>query len=216
MIKSPPDINYLKALIYILVPIIGTIMQSKEERVLELFFNYPTKEWHFEEIVRSAKIARSKAAEWLKLFVKDGIVLKIKEKNKMPHYRSAHESAVYRNRKKLFAHMKLYTSGFLTHLSSLPKAKTIILFGSFSRSDWYKESDVDVFIYGDPEELNIARYESKLHKTIELFICENIEKLSEYSEGFIKNIIKGTLIKGDLDFIRVTPNAQILKPKRSI
>ena len=31
---------------YKLVPIIGTIMESKEEIVMELFFENPTREWH--------------------------------------------------------------------------------------------------------------------------------------------------------------------------
>ena len=53
---------------YKLVPIIDTIMRSKEDNMLKLFFNSPTKEWHFEEILKQAKITRSKGAGWLKVF----------------------------------------------------------------------------------------------------------------------------------------------------
>ena len=76
-----------------------------------------------------------------------------------------------------------------------------------SKGDWYKDSDVDIFIYGDPEGLSIVEYELKLHKDIELFICQNKEDLSELGAGLLKNIIKGNLIKGDLDFISVNINA---------
>ena len=192
---------------YILVPVIGTIMQSKEEKVMELFFENPTKEWHFEEIINEAKIARSKADSWLKKFVKTKLIKRIKKRSKMPYYISNYDSLEYKNKKRIFALIKLYESGLLNHLGSLQKAKTVILFGSFSRSDWYKNSDIDIFIYGDPEGLKIANYELKLHKDIQLFICRNKEDLSKLGDGLIKNIIKGSLIKGNLDFIKVSINA---------
>ncbi|MCK5283291.1 MAG: nucleotidyltransferase domain-containing protein [Nanoarchaeota archaeon] len=170
---------------------------------MELFFENPTREWHFEEIVKEAKIARSKADNWLKKFAKDRLIKKIKKKMKMPHYISNYNSAEYKYNKKIFALTKLYESGLLNHLGSLEKAKTIILFGSFSRSDWYKNSDVDIFIYGDPDGLKIANYELKLHRDIQLFICQNKEELTKLGEGLIRNIIKGNIIKGNLDFIEV-------------
>lgn len=114
-------------------------MQSKENKILELFFNDPTKEWHFEEILKDAKIARSKASHWLRQFTHNGLIRRIKEKGKMPYYISNYDFPAYQNKKKLFALTKLYDSGFLNHLSSLKTAKTIILFGSFARSDWYKD-----------------------------------------------------------------------------
>ena len=75
------------------------------------------------------------------------------------------------------------------------------------RSDWSKESDVDVFIYGDPQGLKIATYELKLEREIQLFICRDKTDLQKLGVGLIKNIIKGNLIKGDLDFIKVELNA---------
>ncbi len=182
-------------------------MQSKEDIVSELFFDNPTREWHFEEITKEAGIARSKADNWLKQFVREGIIKRIKNKGKMPYYISNHQSFLYQNRKKVFALKKLYESGLLNHLASLDKAKTIILFGSFARSDWYKNSDIDIFIYGNPEGLKIAKYELKLHHDIQLFIAHNKEELTKFNPGLIRNIIKGNLIKGDLDFIKVEMNA---------
>jgi len=181
-------------------------MESKEEKVLELFFDNPTKEWHFEEILREAKIARSKADGWLKRFAKEGIIQRVKPKGKMPYYMANHESSSYRNRKKLFALNKLYESGLLDHLSSL-KAKTVIIFGSITRSDWYKKSDIDIFIYGKHESLTVAKYEAKLHRNIQVFTAENNADLAKMGEGLIKNIITGDLVKGDLDFIKVKVNA---------
>lgn len=199
--------SFKKRKIYKLVPIIETIMESKEENVVGLFFNNPTKEWHFEEILKEAKITRSKADKWLKQFIKEGLIRRIKEKGRMPSYISNYKFYSYKNRKKLFALNKLYNSGFLDHLSSLPKAKTVIIFGSFARSDWYKNSDIDIFIYGEPEDLKLAKYEMKLHRDIQLFVCHNQKELNKFGEGLIKNIIKGNIIKGNIDFVRVGANA---------
>jgi len=193
--------------VYKLVSIIETIMESKEDQVLELFFNNPTKEWHFEEILKEAKITRSKADKWLKQFIKEKLIRKIKEKSKMPYYLGNYESPSYKNRKKLFALSQLYHSGFLDHLLSLPKAKTVILFGSFMRSDWYYNSDVDLFIHGEPEGLKLMNYELILHRNIQVFVCHNQKELNKFGEGFIRNIIKGNIIKGDADFLRVVVNA---------
>lgn len=181
-------------------------MESKEENVMELFFDYPTREWHFEELVKASRTARSKVDDWLKWFIKRGLVKKIKKKYRMPYYVSNYASSKYKNKKRLFALNKLYETGLLDHLDSL-KAETVILFGSFSRSDWYKKSDIDIFIYGNPEGLKIAEYELKLHRGIQLFICEDKKKLEKLGSGLLRNIIKGNLIKGNLDFIEVGVHA---------
>ena len=182
-------------------------MRSKEDNILELFFENPTKEWHFNEILKKANITRSKANKWLIYFQKENFIKKIKEKGKMPYYISNYESSSYKSKKRAFTFNKLYESGFLTHLNSLPKAKTIIIFGSFVRSDWYKTSDIDVFIYGDPKGLKTADYELKLNKNVQLFICKDKTDLKKLGKGLIRNIIKGNLIKGNLDFVRVEINA---------
>ena len=182
-------------------------MESKEENIILLFFNEPTKEWHFEEIIKEAKIARSKADRWLKQFIKDGVIRRIKERGRMPHYVSNCELPQYKNRKKLFALNKLYASGFLNHLTSLPKARTVIIFGSFARSDWYSGSDIDLFVYGETDGLKLAEYEMKLKRDIQVFACSKKEELHKLGEGLIKNIIKGNAVKGEIDFVSVGINA---------
>jgi predicted nucleotidyltransferase len=181
--------------------------ESREEDVMELFFNEPTKHWHFEEIAREVGITRSKADKWLKRFVKESLIKRVKERKKMPYYISNYNLSNYQNKKRLFAFKKLYETGFLNHLSSLKKARTIIIFGSFTRWDWYKESDIDLFIYGNPEGLSIGRYEINLHRDIQVFICKNLKELKKLGKGLIRNIIKGDIIKGDIQFLKVTPYA---------
>ncbi len=182
-------------------------MESKEKNMVSLFFNEPTKEWHFEEIIRAAKIARSKAYKWLKQLIKEGLIRRVKKQSKMPYYLSNYESPSYKHRKRLFALNQLYSSGFLNHLASLTKAGTVIIFGSFARSDWYSGSDIDLFIYGETEGLKLAEYEMKLNRAIQVFACNKKDDLQKFGEGLIKNIIKGNIVKGNLNFVKVGINA---------
>ena len=171
--------------------------------MLELFFNEPTKHWHFENILKESSLSRDKANKWLKRFLGEKLIKKIKLKGKMPYYIGNHEHPSYRNKKKLYALTKFYESGFLNHLQSLKKAKTVILFGSMARSDWYSESDIDLFIYGDDDDLEIGKYELKLKREIQLFNAKNKNNLEKMGKGLIQNIIQGNLIKGNLDFLGV-------------
>lgn len=172
--------------------------RSREEDILEIFFNYPTKQWHFEALLKEAKIARSKMDKWLKRLIAEGIVKKVKEKGKMPYYIGDYENPSYYNRKKIFTLEKFYKAGFLNHLRTLPKAKIVIIFGSMTRGDWYNDSDIDVFVYGNAEGIELVKYEMKFHKEIQMFECEDKKDLEKMGKGLIQNVIRGNLIKGDV------------------
>lgn len=55
-------------------------MGSKENLILKPFFENPSREWHFAEILKEAKIARSKADGWLKKLIKDGLIKRVKQR----------------------------------------------------------------------------------------------------------------------------------------
>jgi predicted nucleotidyltransferase len=181
----------------------GTKMRSKEDKILELFLNSPTKEWHFEEILSKTKMARSKASAWLREFQKKKYIKKIKKKAKTPYYLGNYEEPEYQNKKRLHAQILLYQSGLLNYLCSLEKTRTIIIFGSITRWDYYPDSDIDIFIYGDPKEIDLKIFQNKLSREIQLFICKNTADLRKFQPGMLTNILKGHLVKGDLDFIKV-------------
>jgi len=182
-------------------------MESKKDKIIELFFNEPTREWHFEEIIKEAKLARSKADRWLKGFIKGGLIKRLKERGKMPYYMALYSSPEYRIQKRAYAQNQLHESGLLSRLLSLDNVDSVILFGSFSRSDWYKGSDIDVFIYGNPKNLKISPYETRLKRDIQLFICKDQAELRKFGAGLIKNVIKGDLVKGGIDFVKIEINA---------
>src|SRR3989344_4899665 len=182
------------------------MVKAKEEMILELVYNNPTKHWHFEEIIKKAKISRPQLNNWLKKFLKEEIIKRLKPKDRMPYYVANYENPNYQNKKRLFILNKLNDSGFLKHLLELHKAKTIILFGSLSRWDWYKDSDIDLFILGNSEGLREEEFSKKLHRNIQIFSYKNKRELEKLNQGLLKNIIEGYKIKGYLDFLEVKLN----------
>ncbi|MEK6868402.1 MAG: nucleotidyltransferase domain-containing protein [Nanoarchaeota archaeon] len=169
---------------------------KKEENVLELFFNEPTKHWHFEEILKEAKISRPQAVQWLNKMRQEGIVQRIKKRAKMPYYISYFNNPPYKSRKRVYAIEQLWKSGFLSHVLSLKNTKIVTIFGSFVTSDWYSQSDIDLFIYGDASAFDQSYYRKKLHRQIQLFVCKTQEDIKKIPKPLLLNMMKGYTIKG--------------------
>ena len=180
---------------------------SREDDLLELFFNEPTKQWHFKDIKKAIHIPDNNISRWLKIFQAKGIIEKTRPEGKMPHYLAKYESAEYRSLKRLFAASKLHKSGLIRFLLSLADAKTIIIFGSFTRWDWHKGSDIDIFIYGDTE-LDLSPFEEKLSHQLHVFRCTNRKDFEKLGHKLIKSIVLGDLIKGDVSFFEVSIHAE--------
>lgn len=175
---------------------------SKEEQVLKLILeNSPLKHWHFEEIVKQANITRAAANKWLKKYQKGGLLKRVKEKGSFPYFIAGSNNPIYQTKKRIYAINKLYESGLISHLLSLKDAKTVILFGSMAKGDWYKESDIDIFILGKPKEIEKNKYELKLHRDIQLHIFNTKKEINKIKTGLIKNVINGHIIKGSIQDI---------------
>jgi len=166
--------------------------------IKDLFYNHPTKEWHFEQLMKTAHLSRAQTNEWLKKLIHENMIKRIKLYKKMPHYIAHYKHPHYQNSKRLYALEQLHTSGLFDYLLSLDKAKVIILFGSFSRWDWYENSDVDIFVYGDIDVVSLGRFMPKLKREIQLFPGKNYKDLKKMGSALLKNIINGIIIKGSL------------------
>src|SRR3989344_2790113 len=178
-------------------------IKSKEERVLELFLNEPSKQWHFSQIVEAAKISEPSANKWLKNMLKGKLIQKIKPSGKMPYFIANFRHENYRSKKKIYALEKMYESGLLTKLQQLKNAKAVVIFGSFARSDWNTESDVDIFVLGDPEDLRFGILWSGLGlqgkaRELQVHSYKSVEETRNIHSGLMKNVIKGDFVKGNI------------------
>jgi len=175
---------------------------SKEENVLRLFLeSSPLKEWHFEEIVREARVTRAAANKWLKKLERERVLKRVKARGKFPHFTAGSNNPDYYARKKLYAFEQLYSSGLVSHLLSLEGAKTVIIFGSMAKGDWYRDSDVDIFVYGKVGKLDKHVYEMRLKRSIDLHIFERKSEISGIKTGLMQSIINGYVVKGSIQDI---------------
>lgn len=178
---------------------------SKEKNILELFFNEPTKHWHFKDIVKESGVKKSSVSIWLDKFVKEKITLHYKSKGKMPFFVANYQHVSYINKKKLYGLSLLYSSGLVKRLQKLEKAKTIVIFGSFARADWHTDSDVDVFVYGDPADMEYGTRMKGLHRKhsreIQIHACKTKKEIKDIRSGLMNNVINGYFIKGRVNDI---------------
>ena len=126
----------------------------------------------------------------------------------MPYYVHDFYNPKFDIRKKLYARQILASSGLLDHLASLKKAKVIILFGSFSSYDWYKNSDIDIFIYGSDEKFEQGKYELKLKRDIQIHAAKNKKDLKRL-DTMLPYIIVGDFIKGSIEDLGVEVHAKV-------
>jgi predicted nucleotidyltransferase len=180
---------------------------SKENNFLELILeNSPLKEWHFEELMQKSNLTKASTNKWLKKYTKINLLKQIKERNKFPYYIVQSNNPVYYSLKRIYILNQLQESGLLKELLSI-EAKTIIIFGSTIKGDWYKNSDIDIFIFGNFRKFNKNIYELLLKRNIELHLFQNKEELNEIKSGLLNNIINGYVLKGQIqDLVKINEN----------
>ncbi|MFP4524110.1 MAG: nucleotidyltransferase domain-containing protein [Candidatus Woesearchaeota archaeon] len=171
---------------------------SKEQRILDLILNHsPLKEWHFEELARESRTSRAATAKWLKKHVATGLIRKVKEQGAFPHYTAGRGNPHYYARKRVHALNQLHDSGLLAALLS-SDAKTVILFGSIIKGDWYHDSDIDIFILGAIRGFDKNAYEERLGRQIELHVFNDRDEIRKVKSGLMKNVIDGYVLKGSV------------------
>ncbi len=176
---------------------------SKEEKILELFMNEPAKHWHFSDIVDTSGVSENIAGKWLRRFQKNRLINRIKDEGKMPYFIGNYEDLEFKDRKKLYALQKLYGTGLIQELQRLKNAKTIIIFGSYVRSDWNTESDVDVFVYGESGDFKFGRFWKGLgfqgkSREIQVHTFHSKKEMEDVKSGLLKNVLRGYVVKGDI------------------
>ncbi|MBI2576622.1 nucleotidyltransferase domain-containing protein [Candidatus Woesearchaeota archaeon] len=176
-------------------------IKSKEERILELFLNEPSKHWHFGQIVGTAKVSEPCSNKWLKGMLRENIIQKVKPRGKMPYFIGNFRNENYRNKKKIYALEKMSKSGLLVKLQQLKNAKAVVIFGSYARSDWNSQSDVDIFVLGDPGDLKFGVLWGGLGfqgraRELQVHSYSSIEETRGIHSGLMKNVVKGYFVKG--------------------
>ena len=74
---------------------------------------------------------------------------------------------------------------------------SIVLFGSLSKLEVTKDSDVDIVVFGGlKKDIDLSKFEKKLGREVQLFVFESLGKVNKELKN---NIINGYVLGGYLE-----------------
>lgn len=169
------------------------IEKSTSQKVLEVFFESPSREFHLRELSRLLKLSMPTIISSTDKLAKERLI--IKEKGKVVTKVTANRENIDFARLKRLRNLELiYNSNIIEFLSeSYNQPKAIILFGSFSRGDDIEKSDIDIAVITNKRlNLDLTKYESIFKKAINLHEIS----LDKISKEFKANLLNGIVLEG--------------------
>ncbi|MCK5234432.1 MAG: nucleotidyltransferase domain-containing protein [Candidatus Aenigmarchaeota archaeon] len=167
--------------------------------VLKVFFDNPNPKgagFQLREIGRATDLAPTSVKKYLEDLLKEDLIIKSKHRiHQYPVYWANRASEKFRSLKKMDMIFNIQNSGLIIYLQEKCMPDTIILFGSASRGEDLKDSDIDLFLLCKETKLNLEPYEQQLKRKINIFYCNNFGTLSEELKN---NIINGVVLSGYL------------------
>ena len=169
------------------------IEKSTINKVLAVFFESPSKEFHLRELSRLLKLSMPTIISVTDKLAKEKLI--IKEKGKVITKVTANRDNIdFARRKRLHNLELIYNSSLINHIAeSYNQPKAIILFGSFSRGEDIEKSDIDIAVITNKKlNLDLSKHENILKKAISLHEV-NLDKISE---EFKANLLNGIILEG--------------------
>lgn len=171
-------------------------------KVLEVFFNEPSKEHYLMEISKKSGIAHTSTKKYLQELIKLLIIkenLEKKGKRIFPLFIVNLESQKYLHYKKLSNQDKLIESNLIDYLKDNIMPECIVVFGSYQKGEDDETSDIDIYVQSNKKELNLSSFEKKLKRKIQIHFQL---KFKNYPEELKNNIINGVVLYGYLEALR--------------
>ena len=168
-------------------------------RSLAVFFIEPTKAHYVANISRSICLSHTSVKRNLIRLVRLGLVEEKKEKKgsrKFPIYKAVMDNKVFRLHKRIHNLASIFESGLIGFLEEKLSPKSIVLFGSYQRGEDIESSDIDIFVECKEEELDLRKFETQMHRKIELHFRDNF---ADYTKELKNNIINGIVLSGFLE-----------------
>ncbi|MBI2008255.1 nucleotidyltransferase domain-containing protein [Candidatus Amesbacteria bacterium] len=169
------------------------IEKSTIEKILEIFFENPSREFHLRGLSRLLKFSMPTIISTTDILAKEKLIIKIRSKV-LTKVKANRENINFIRLKRLHNLEKIYASGIVDYLSNAYNyPKLIILFGSFSRGDDIETSDIDIAIITNKRlSLDFKKYAEILKKNINIHEID----LSKISDEFKANLKNGIVLEG--------------------
>ncbi len=172
------------------------LFKNNTYRILELFIEFPTKDFSVRGLARELKISHATILNYINDLQKLSLIKK-KEATLYPTYFANTESKKYKFYKRNWLIFKITESGLIDYIQKEALPSSIILFGSGAKATFAEKSDIDIFVESNEEKLDLTKYEKKLNRKINLLFEQNINNLSKELRN---NVINGVILYG---FIKI-------------
>ena len=170
------------------------IQNYSRYRIVQEFFDSPTKQFHLRELSRRTKLAQPSVMNHVKALVKEGFISKEKT-GLYPTYRALRDTDLFKTHKKADIFLRLFESGLVDTIYDACVPDCIVLFGSAAKGDDIETSDIDLFVQAPQKKIALEPYEKLLKRHISLFFEPNFSRLSPELKN---NIGNGIVLKGYL------------------
>jgi len=160
-------------------------LNQKWDKVLDIFYENPSKSFTIREIYKFTKIPTSTIQRYLLHLKKQGIITKENRLNLTPYTKFL---------KTYNMANKLFRSNLINYLEENLAPSCIILFGSVRKGEYDLDSDIDLFIESQKSKhLDLNDFEKKLNHPLQLFVEKDIKSLSPH---LFNNIMNGIKLSG--------------------
>lgn len=174
------------------------MIQLIKQKLLNLFFEEPSRNFQIREVSRVLNIASMSARKYLIELEKEGLILKDKS-TLYPSYMANDTNRMFRIYKQQTMIFLIYSSGLLDYLEKATLPRCITLFGSVRKGEYTKSSDIDLFIQAQKQALELEKFEKILKHKINILFEPNLAGLSE---ELLNNIANGIVLYGHLKIRR--------------
>ncbi len=143
------------------------------------------------EYSRLMKISAPTASKILSEFNKEELLLIEKDRNYIFYY-AKKNNKIFIDLSRIY--WKIRLEKLIDFLDKNLPNPAIILFGSLSKAETKKDSDIDLCIIGYKKEFNLKNFENNLKRKIQLFFFSSIEDIK--NKELANNIINGDTLNG--------------------
>lgn len=171
-------------------------------KILSLFFLNKNSEFYLSEIARKVETSGGTCQRELNRLIKIGVLEKFKKYN-LTFYKLNPSSPYSKELKSLFNKTLGIPEILKESISDFSEILFAFIFGSYAKNTIGPESDIDLFLIGNPDESsllkNIRRSEGLIGREVNYSIYSLLEfKKGLKSNSFIKETVKNfILLKGD-------------------
>lgn len=174
---------------------IDIIGKSKiKQSILKLLFSNQEKEFYLSELARIIETSRGNAQRELKKLEAAGII-KSEKRNNLKYYFLNKQNSLFAEWEGIVKKTVGIENELKNIIQKIDRIKYAFIFGSYAKGDFKSNSDIDLFIIGNPLEDELIKKINKLEKEINREINYHIYSEKEFKKkvkisSFLQNVIK--------------------------